>query len=130
MESTWKKLFNRKSAGLWIFVGAGLIVAVLLAVFASPWASSSPDGLDKTAEEKGFVEKAEQKEPAWKHSPVPGYAMPGVKNEKVATGLSGLVGVLITLAVAVAVGLLAYGLGRLMTRKKADGDTQAQTLET
>jgi cobalt/nickel transport protein len=130
MENKWRKLFNKKSAGLWIFVGAALVVAVLLAVIVSPWASSSPDGLDKTAEEKGFVEKAEQQEPAWRHSPIPGYAMPGVKNEKVATGLSGLVGVLITLAVAVAVGLLALGLARFRNTNKTTGDKQEKSLET
>ena len=130
MESTWKNLFNRKSAGLWIFLGVAVVVALLLAVFVSPWASSSPDGLEKVAEEKGFLKSAEKVEPTWTHSPIPDYAVKGVKNERVATGLSGLIGVLITIAVAVGVGLLAYGLGRLLARKKGDGDKQEQTLET
>lgn len=130
MKSAWKKLLNRKNAGLWIFLGVAVVVALLLAVFVSPWASSSPDGLEKVAEDKGFLESAEKVEPTWTHSPIPDYAVKGVKNERVATGLSGLMGVLITIAVAVGVGLLAYGLGRLLARNKDDGDTREQHIET
>ena len=115
-----KGSFNRNK-GLWAFVGIALIVAVILGVFVSPFASSSPDGLDKTAKEKGFVEKAEDTKPAWSHSPMKDYAIPGVKNEKASTGLSGLLGVLITVAVAVVVGLLVYGLGRIWKKKDDEG---------
>lgn len=111
----------KRNKALWIFAGAALIVAVILGVFVSPFASKSPDGLDKTAEEKGFVNKAEETKPAWDHSPMKDYAIPGVKNEKASTGLSGLIGVLITLAVAAAVGLLVYGIGRLWNRKDNKG---------
>jgi cobalt/nickel transport protein len=125
-----RKLFSRKSAGLLIFLGIALAVTVVLAVIVSPWASSSPDGLEKVAEEKGFSEAAETREPTWKDSPVPDYAVKGVQNERVATGLSGLIGVLVTIAAAVAVGLLAWGLGRLHSKKKTGGDTREKPIET
>jgi flagellar basal body-associated protein FliL len=107
----------KENKGLWIFVGAALVVAILLGVFVAPWASSSPDGLEKVAKDKGFMKKAEEENPAWKHSPMKDYAFPGVKSDKASTGISGLVGVLITLAAATAVGLLALGLNRLHKRK-------------
>ncbi len=91
---------------------AGLGLSLLLAVFVSPYASSSPDGLERVAEDKGFLEKAEAPGvTAWEHSPIPDYAFPGVKNEKVATALAGLFG-------AGGIFALSYGLFGLI-RKKA-----------
>lgn len=111
----------KRNKAIWIFVGAALVVAILIGTLASPFASKSPDGLDKTAEDKGFIKKADEAKPAWSHSPMKDYAIPGVKNEKASTGLSGLIGVLITLVVAAVVGLLVYGLGRLWKRKDDKG---------
>ena len=79
----------------------GLLIAVLLAVLISPFASSHPDGLEKVAGDKGFIEKGEAA-PALS-SPVPDYAWPGIKNEKLATAFAGGAG---TLAV--------FGLGYLI----------------
>lgn len=107
----------KKNKGLWIFVGAGLALAVILGLVVSPFASKSPDGLDKTAEQKGFVNKAAP--PA--NSPLKDYAVPGVSNEKASTGLSGLIGVLITAAAAALLGLAVYGIGRLGHSKKDAG---------
>ena len=75
MEARTKKI--------WIFTLAGLAIAVALALFVSPWASSSPDGLEKVAEDKGFIEKAEETEPVWESSPIPDYAVPGLTAEAV-----------------------------------------------
>ena len=47
----------------------GLSAALLLALVLSPFASSSPDGLEKVAERQGFLAKGEG-EPALK-APVP-----------------------------------------------------------
>jgi cobalt/nickel transport protein len=110
-----------KNKGLWAFVGVALTVALILGVFISPFASKSPDGLDKTAEDKGFVKKAEEAKPAWEHSPMKDYAVPGIKNEKTSTGISGLIGVLITVAVAIVFGLLIYLLGRIWKKKSDTG---------
>ena len=89
---------------IWI----GLGVSLLLALFFSPFASSSPDGLEKVAEMKGFKEKGEAWK-FWKHAPLPDYALPWIKNEKVSTALSGLLGTL-------AIFLIALGLGKLLKR--------------
>ena len=95
----------------WIFVGAGLAVALALAVFVSPLASSSPDGLEKVAEEKGFIESAED-EGVWKSSPLPDYTVPGVRSEALSTGLAGLLGTAAMFAVG-------FGAIRLLSRRSA-----------
>ena len=94
----------------WIFILLALLVSLLLAILMSPFASSSPDGLEKVAEDKGFLDKAEEHETAWNHSPIPDYAVGGIKNESVATALAGLIGTLLTFAVGL-------GLAKVMSRK-------------
>jgi cobalt/nickel transport system permease protein len=86
------------SASLWV---VGLIVAVGLAI-ASPMASAYPDGLEWVAEQKGFLETAQ--EPVY--NLIPDYVLPGVSNESAATILAGIIGTLIVFGVATAV---AYG---------------------
>lgn len=90
------------------FVWIGLGVALLLALFLSPFASTSPDGLEKVAESKGFSEKGESWK-FWKYAPLPDYAIPWIKNEKVSTALSGLIGTL-------AIFFIALGVGGLVKR--------------
>lgn len=68
----------------------GLIISLLIAVL-SPLASSSPDGLEKVAEDKGFIDQA-------KEAPfqlIADYLFPGIENEVVATILAGLTGTLL-----------------------------------
>ena len=79
------------------FLLAGLLVALLLAAVVSGFASSSPDGLEKVAEDKGFLSTAEDS--ALVDSPVADYAVRGVENERLSTGLSGVIGVTATFAV-------------------------------
>jgi cobalt/nickel transport protein len=87
----------------------GLFAALLLAFVLSPFASSSPDGLERVAEDKGFLEKGEI-QPAMV-SPVPDYAWPGVKSEKLATSAAGIMGTLIVFGAA-------YGFAALIKRKE------------
>jgi hypothetical protein len=82
-----------------------LIFALFLAVL-SPLASSSPDGLEKVAQDKGFIEIA--REALFKL--IPDYMLPGVANEAGATILSGIIGALILFGIG-------YGLARLLKRK-------------
>jgi cobalt/nickel transport protein len=82
-----------------------LLAAVLLALIVSPFASSWPDGLERVAEDKGFLEKGEVK-PAVR-SPVPDYLMPGVRNEKIATAIAGVLGTLLVFGAA-------YGLAAVL----------------
>jgi len=90
------------------FIWIGLGVSLLLALFLSPFASPSPDGLEKVAETKGFLEKAEGWQ-FWKYAPFSDYAIPWIKNEKVSTALSGLIGTF-------AIFLIAMGVGKLIKR--------------
>jgi len=86
----------------------GLLVAVILAVIFSPFASPWPDGLEKVAEDKGFLEKGEV-EPTIS-SPIPDYAWPHFKSKKLATSSAGISGTLIVFG-------LGYGLAALIKRK-------------
>ena len=79
-----------------------LSIALISAFFISPFASSSPDGLEKVAGDKGFLEKGEAGEVIV--SPVPGYAWPGIENERIATGLAGAFGTLTVFGLAYAIG--------------------------
>lgn len=73
---------------------AGLIIAFLVAVLLSPCASPHPDGLEKVAEDKNFIYRAEGQEVLG--SPIPDYVMPGIQRESLATGAAGAVGVALT----------------------------------
>jgi hypothetical protein len=77
-----------------IFILSGLLVAIGLALLVSPFASSSPDGLNKVAIDKGFDEQQEAH--AFEESPLAGYVVKGVDGKRMSKGLSGLIGVLIT----------------------------------
>ena len=96
---------NRRLDG---FVWVGLGIALLLALLLSPFASTSPDGLEKVAETKGFSEKGESWK-IWKYAPFSDYTLPWIKSEKLSTALSGLIGTL-------AIFLIALGIGRLVKR--------------
>lgn len=64
------------------------LAIVLMLVLISPLASSSPDGLEKVAEDEGFIHKA-SKSPL---EVIADYVFPGIHNEALATILAGLVG--------------------------------------
>jgi PDGLE domain len=90
-----------------LFVLGGLLVAVGLGVVVSPFASSSPDGLERVATDEGFAETADDHPLG--EGPFSDYAAPGVDDPRLSTGLAGLVGVLITFGVGVALfGLLRH----------------------
>ncbi len=79
------------------FLVAALLVAAGLAFFVSPQASSQPDGLNRVAIDTGF-DQAEQPH-AMADAPTAGYAVRGVADDRLATGLAGLIGVAATLVV-------------------------------
>lgn len=80
------------------FLLAGIAISMITAGIFSFYASSSPDGLEKVAEEKGFIDTA--KDPLNSGSPLADYGVAGVGNERLSVGLSGIAGVLITLLVS------------------------------
>lgn len=92
-----------------VIVVVGLALAVGLATAVSPFASSNPDGLEKVAEDKGFLDSGEV-HAIQDSSPIPDYAFPGIDNERVATGLAGFVGTLVVFAIG-------YGLAYYLRRR-------------
>jgi hypothetical protein len=76
-----------------LFVVLAVAVAVGLATAVAPFASSSPDGLERVAEEHGFAQHGRERD-----APVPGYAFPGIHDERLATGVAGFAGTLVVLA--------------------------------
>ncbi|MGC5022871.1 PDGLE domain-containing protein [Micromonospora sp. DT47] len=94
----------------WGFVAAGLLVALLLAGVVSNYASSHPDGLDSsllkgcTVNADGEItggscpaQKSQDHELA--DSPLADYGIRGLDHEFLSTGLSGVLGVLLTFAI-------------------------------
>jgi hypothetical protein len=80
------------------FVLAGLAVAAALAFFVSPQASSEPDGLDRVATDEGFADQ--ESNHALDDTPTAGYEVRGVDDDRLSTGLAGLIGVGVTFVLA------------------------------
>jgi len=83
------------------------LVFCLIVATISPLASSSPDGLEKVAEDKGFLDVAQG-------SPfeiIADYVFPGIQNEAFATILAGWIGVLLMFGIA-------YGIAWLVQSRK------------
>jgi cobalt/nickel transport system permease protein len=98
---------GRRGANLVI---GGLIIAVLVAAF-SPLASASPDGLEKVAEELGFLALGEG--PVYEI--LPDYTIPFIGNETVTTIFAVVVGTMLVFGVA-------WLLGRRWNKKAGAGD--------
>ena len=74
------------------------LLSIALAVFISPFASTSPDGLERVAEDKEFLHNAEGQEKI--SAPLPDYSVPGIGGEGLSTSLAGLIGTIITFVIA------------------------------
>lgn len=96
---------TRRTLTTRVLVVVGLAVAVGLASAASPFASSSPDGLERIATDKGFEGSAEV-HAVQQQAPIPDYVFPGVDNARLATGLAGFVGTLVVFATSWALAVL------------------------
>jgi cobalt/nickel transport system permease protein len=94
------------------WIAAGLVIA-LAVTFASPLADSDPDGLERVAEDKAFIEEAEDAP----YEILPDYTVPGIDNEAVTTILAGIAGVLIVAGIGYGV---ARASGRAATHKAGD----------
>lgn len=99
-----------------MFVVAGLLLAVGIAFFLSPLASSSPDGLERVAMDQGFESSATDH--ALAAGPLADYGVAGVDDPWLSTGLSGVVGVALCFALAGAL-LLAVRFVRSRRRPAA-----------
>jgi hypothetical protein len=98
---------NKKS--LTRFYLSFFLVAAFLAGAISFYASSHPDGLEKVAETKGFLDTA--RDSAVSGSPLADYGVSGITSERLSVGLAGLLGVAAT-------ALCAFALFLLLRKKK------------
>jgi cobalt/nickel transport protein len=83
-------------------------IALAIALFLSPFASSWPDGLERVAKDLGFIEKGEGTEML--KAPLPDYKIQGLDNEGFSTALSGTIGTLAMFGIGL-------GVARLLRRK-------------
>lgn len=86
---------------------AGLAIAAVIVIILAPLASPDPDGLERVAEDHGFLANAQ----GALYSIIPDYTVPGIGGN-LSTILAGLIGVLVVFAVMVL-------LGRLLARRRA-----------
>ena len=92
----WSRLTSQPQSSLsfrrvWAFTLVGLVVVLALAFFVSPFASASPDGLEKVASDQGFLSLAHSAS-SWTHSLLPDYSVPGLNSATFSTGLAGFLG--------------------------------------
>jgi cobalt/nickel transport protein len=80
------------------FLIAGFAISLFIAGFASYYASSSPDGLEKVAEDIGFSKTAKENTNA--ETALADYGVKGVDNERLSTGAAGVIGVLATAGIS------------------------------
>jgi hypothetical protein len=85
---------------------AGLAIAAVIVIVLVPLASPDPDGLERVAEDRGFLESAQDA----LFSIIPDYTMPGIDGS-ISTILAGLIGVAIVFGLMVVV-------GRLLARRR------------
>jgi hypothetical protein len=89
-----------------LFTILALALAIGLGTALSPFASSSPDGLEKVAQRKAFVDEGRTQDRAL----LSDYAIPGVRDQRLATGLARFAGTL-------AVFLAGYGVAAAVRRR-------------
>ncbi|MBN1812444.1 MAG: energy-coupling factor ABC transporter permease [Anaerolineae bacterium] len=91
------------------WTAVGLVIALAVTLFA-PLASEHPDGLERVAEDLGFIDLALDAP----YEIIPDYALPGISEESpMATILAGIVGVLIVAIVGFGI---AFAVVRLRQR--------------
>ena len=94
------------------FLLSGFVVSLFLAGVVSFYASSNPDGLEKVAEDIGFIETAKENTNA--DGVLADYGVKGVDNERLSVGAAGVIGVIAT-------GVVSTGLFMLVRRKPGSG---------
>jgi cobalt/nickel transport protein len=90
------------------FLISGFVASLFLAGVVSFYASSSPDGLEKVAQDIGFSETAKENTNA--DGVLADYGVKGVDNERLSVGAAGVIGVIAT-------GVISTGLFMLVRRK-------------
>jgi len=81
-------------------MAGGLVVAIAIAGILSSFASGEPDGLERVAIDQGFEDTAEDPK---LDSPLADYSVKGIENDGLATGLAGVIGVIVTLGLMIGI---------------------------
>ncbi|MEW6610230.1 MAG: PDGLE domain-containing protein [Patescibacteria group bacterium] len=81
-----------------------LAAALIIAGFVSLFASASPDGLEKVAEEQQFLMCSV----TFLHGFMPDYSVPGIPFPHGAASLAGIIGTLLVCAVLAAIGTFLF----------------------
>ena len=89
---------------------AGLAIAALVVIVLAPLASPDPDGLERVAEDQGFLERARDAI----YNAVPDYQMPGIDDPVLSTIAAGLVGIGLVFGAM-------WLLGRMLARRSGPG---------
>jgi cobalt/nickel transport system permease protein len=95
-----------KAHGGWGWVAGGIGLALVVVLF-SPWASADPDGLERVAENIGFIQQGVDAP----YQILPDYTIPLLGETALSTIVAGAIGAMLVAA-------LAIGLGRLFNRPK------------
>lgn len=90
------------------WIAVGFVIALILA-FASPLADPNPDGLERVAEDHGFLNAAQ----APTYTILPDYTVPFIDNEIFTTIAAGIIGVII-------VSGIGFGAAKLTGRNEVD----------
>lgn len=90
---------------------AALAVTVLVVIVLAPLASPDPDGLERVAEDRGFMDQAQDA----LFEVLPGYGVPGIEDGGMTTVIAGLIGVGIVFA-------LVWCLGTILARRRRAAD--------
>jgi hypothetical protein len=88
-----------------LFVIFALALSVGLATAVSPFASGSPDGLERVAGDQAFLDQG-RLHAVQEDAPIPDYAFPGIADERLATGVAGFAGTLVVFAIGLGVAAL------------------------
>lgn len=106
---------------LLMFVSGGLLVAATLALVVGPYASSSPDGLERVAIDREFIDTATEHAAAG--GPLADYGVAGVEDPRWSTGAAGLIGVVVCFALALLAMLALRRGSRVAARSNSRSDT-------
>jgi cobalt/nickel transport system permease protein len=91
------QMADRPRIGMRGFAIGAALMALVFATVVSQFAAPDPDGLERVAEDQGFIESAQDH--ALAASPFADYAIQGLGNETLSLAVAGIVGVIITLLV-------------------------------
>jgi cobalt/nickel transport protein len=87
-KQSWRSAVDKNKK----FLISGFVISLFLAGVVSFYASSHPDGLEKVAEDIGFIASAEE------HTNADGvladYGVKGINNERASVGIAGVIGVI------------------------------------